>query len=541
MSEASTSGLFTQDFLDSLPPLPSPGEMKAWDAESVRLGIPEAVLMENAARAALAVLKSGLPTLAGRKVAVLMGGGNNGGDAACLARHLLDAGARPVVFCARDPAALKGAARLHARAAASCGVPFSSPEGWNGRWWDAVVDGLVGTGFQGELKEDVLALVRQINGLPNRPFVLALDVPSGLDARTGRPCPEAVMASATAAFAAAKPGLAVPEAAQWTGRLAVCDIGMPLCVRRRLPASARLIGAKATLQIPGVRPQAFKNTYGHVLVFGGARGLGGACQMACLGALRAGAGLATGAAPASAVASVKGPYAEIMVRALETSESWPADTRACDDLIEQVQAICIGPGMGTGDDAARFLLRVLAHRRRPALVADADALNLLARHPAMLSHLRRGDVLTPHPGEAARLLQTSPKEVQADRFEAARRLAGLSRAAVVLKGAGTIVALRDAPLLLCPADVPQLACAGSGDLLAGMLAALVARGEPALDAAAKAVVWHASAGRLVAAEYPSRGNTAGDIAAAIPRVPAAAAKARAARRKAPLPDLRSEL
>ncbi len=349
------------------------------------------------------------------------------------------------------------------------------------------------------------------------------------------------MASATATFAAAKPGLAVPEASQWTGRLVVCDIGMPLCVRQQLPASARLIAAQAAALLPGVRPQAYKNTYGHVLVLGGAKGLGGACQMACLGALRAGAGLATGAAPASAVASVKGPYAEIMVRALETAECWPADTRAVDDLLEQVQAACIGPGMGTGDDAARFLLRVLAHRSRPRLVVDADALNLLAKHPAMLSHLRRGDVLTPHPGEAARLLGISPGEVQADRFGAARRLAELSRAAVVLKGAGTIVALKGAPLLLCPADVPQLACAGSGDVLAGMLAALMAAGEPSLDAAAKAVVWHAAAGRLVAADYPARGNTAGDIANAVPRVPATAAKAQSERRPKPPRNLRSEL
>ena len=541
MSEASPSDLFSQDFLDALPPLPSPGEMQAWDQESARLGIPEAVLMENAARAALAVLKTGVPSLAGKQIALLMGGGNNGGDAACLARQLLDAGAKPVVFCAREPSALKGAARIHAMAAAARGVPFAPFEGWNARWWDAVVDGLVGTGFQGELKESALRLVQQVNQLPSRPFVLALDVPSGLDASTGKPCPEAVMASATATFAAAKPGLAVPEASQWTGRLVVCDIGMPLCVRQQLPASARLIAAQAAALLPGVRPQAYKNTYGHVLVLGGAKGLGGACQMACLGALRAGAGLATGAAPASAVASVKGPYAEIMVRALETAECWPADTRAVDDLLEQVQAACIGPGMGTGDDAARFLLRVLAHRSRPRLVVDADALNLLAKHPAMLSHLRRGDVLTPHPGEAARLLGISPGEVQADRFGAARRLAELSRAAVVLKGAGTIVALKGAPLLLCPADVPQLACAGSGDVLAGMLAALMAAGEPSLDAAAKAVVWHAAAGRLVAADYPARGNTAGDIANAVPRVPATAAKAQSERRPKPPRDLRSEL
>ncbi|MCR5257210.1 MAG: NAD(P)H-hydrate dehydratase [Desulfovibrio sp.] len=541
MSEASTSDLYSQDFLDTLPSLPSPAEMKAWDQESVRLGVPEAVLMENAARAALAVLKTGIPNLAGKHIALFMGGGNNGGDAACLARQLLDAGAHPMVFCAKNPSSLKGAARLHARAAAACGVPFASLRGWNARWWDAVVDGLVGTGFQGELKEDMLRLVQQINQLPNHPFVLALDVPSGLDARTGKACPEAIVATATATFAAAKPGLAVPEAAQWTGRLVVCDIGLPLRVRRELPASARLIGAKAAAQLPGVKPQAHKNTYGHVLVLGGARGLGGASQMACLGALRAGAGLVTGAAPASSVASVKGPYAEIMVRALETSECWPADTRAVDDLIEQVQAVCIGPGMGTGDDAARFLLRVLAHRKRPALVADADALNLLAKHSAMLSHLRRGDVLTPHPGEAARLLGVSPQEVQADRFEAARKLAELSRAAVVLKGAGTIVALKDAPLLLCPADVPQLACAGSGDLLAGMTAALLASGEPTLDAAAKAVVWHASAGRLVAADFPARGNTAGDIAQAVPRVPAAVARTQAERRPRAMRDVRTEL
>ncbi len=202
-------------FDDLFPPLPLPAEMRQWDAEAMALGLPEELLMENAARAAFDVLREYQPQLTGLRVWLLMGSGNNGGDAACLARHLLDAGAEPLVLHTRPLASCKGACGKHVRIARAAGVVFE-------RWRPAVfqravqphilVDGLLGTGFSGQLRPDALELVRSVNSLQSRPFVLALDIPSGLGGRTGLPMPEAVRATATVSFAAAKPGLALPDA-----------------------------------------------------------------------------------------------------------------------------------------------------------------------------------------------------------------------------------------------------------------------------------------------------------------------------------------
>ena len=198
-------------FLSSLPLMPLPAEMRVWDQQSVALGIPDPVLMENAARAALSVLLKELGSVAGRDTALFMGPGNNGGDAACLARHLMDYGAKPVVFHTKALSAAQGSTAVHVKAAQACGVPFRHVSDFESRKFTVLVDGLLGTGFHGALSESMLDLVCAINDEPGA-FTLALDIPSGLDAVTGRPCPEAVRADATATFAAPKPGLVLPEA-----------------------------------------------------------------------------------------------------------------------------------------------------------------------------------------------------------------------------------------------------------------------------------------------------------------------------------------
>ena len=535
--------------MSTLPPLPLPDEMRQWDEASFALGLPEVMLMENASRAALRALELCRVPLAGRRVWLFMGSGNNGGDAAALARHLLDAGAVPTVWHTRPLGQYRGACGQHVRMARRCGVSFLpvgrclAAEGRKGQELPhLVVDGLLGTGFHGELRPEMLALVRHINALRREAFVLALDVPSGLDAASGRPQPEAVRAHATVTFEAAKFGLVLPESAPFTGRLITLPIGIPLAVRRTAPCSARLLDPGILGHLPPYRPQGYKNSYGHVLVVGGAEDLSGAAHLAARAALRAGAGLAGALVPCGNGLAVRNGLAEIMVREMPGSAPglWPSLPSGNLRLLlegsrDRVQALVIGPGMGRSEAAQALLRALLACAERPCAVLDADALVLLSREPELLRELREQDVLTPHPGEAAALLGTTAAQVQADRLDALRALCALTPACVVLKGAGTLIgqqrAQRLRPVCVSPWDVPSLAVGGSGDVLAGCMGALLARraAHPAptpesdcpvdaLTLAAVGVSWHALAGRAVAERYPARGNLAHELADVLPSV-----------------------
>lgn len=535
-----------------LPPLPLPEEMRQWDEASFALGLPEVMLMENAARAALRALELCRVPLAGRRVWLFMGSGNNGGDAAALARHLLDGGARPTVWHTRPLGQYRGACGQHVRMARRCGVSFLpvgrclADDGRRGREEPhIVVDGLLGTGFHGELRPDMLALVRRINALRRDAFVLSLDVPSGLDAASGRPQPEAVRAHATATFEAAKFGLVLPESAPYVGRLLTLPIGIPLAVRRTAPCFARLLSADVLGHLPPFRPQGYKNSYGHVLVVGGAEDMCGAAHLAARAALRAGVGLTSALVPHGNALAVRNGLAEIMVREMPgtTPGLWPSLPSGNLRLLleagmDRAQALVIGPGMGRSEAAAALLRALLCAPQRPCAVLDADALVLLSREPELLRHLREQDVLTPHPGEAAALLGTTAARVQADRCGALRALCALTPACVALKGAGTLIGQqrtqRLRPVCVSPWDVPALAVGGSGDVLAGCLGALLARraAHPAatpeedcpvdaLTLAAVGVSWHALAGCAVAERYPARGNLAHELADALPAVHAA--------------------
>ena len=525
--------------------LPSPGEMAAWDRAAAALGLPEAMLMENAAREALLALADEAGDLTGASILLLMGGGNNGGDAACLARHLLDAGARPVVMHTRPLARSRGAAGRHARLARRCGVRFSPvPAGDAPDLFrilereapDIIVDGLLGTGFSGNLRPREERLVAALNAWREKAFIFALDIPSGLNGLTGRPLPAAVRAHATVAFEAAKPGLVLPEAAPWVGRLHVRRIGIPHCVREALPASFRLLDAGMAARFPRPSPLQHKGTAGRVLVIGGSIGPGGdltgAARLAALAALRAGAGLVSVAAPAGICAEIKAGCPDIMMRPLgrEGTRRWSPDLK--DEILGRLadcDVAVIGPGMGREEATAALTRDVLAAPgQRPPLVIDADALHALARNPhaptaaagSLAGLVRPADTLTPHPGEAAFLLGRASAEVQADRFGALADLRALAPAVWLLKGAGTLIAGGDGPVLIAPFAEPALAVGGSGDVLAGCLAALLGqiRHEPDAPrlAAGLAVLLHAGAGRLLGRRFPARGNTATDIADALP-------------------------
>lgn len=549
-------------FLQNLPPLPTSSQMRAWDAGAAQLGIPEMTLMENAARAALGVLLESFGSLEGKYVCLYMGSGNNGGDAACLARQVLNYGALPLVVHTRPLRACTGSPGRQVRIARACGVPFvlaprgtapsddknacTLPDNFLARiprWlpWslpDVIVDGLLGTGFRGPLRPDMTALIADINHAASRAFVLALDIPSGLDSLTGKASPLAVNAHVTVSFQAGKAGLYMPSALAHTGRVLVRDIGIPPCVQASAPPTLRLLDATCAAILPHLKSHkpehAYKNAFGHVLIVGGSPGLSGAAHLAARAALRAGAGLVSVAAPAALCAEIKAGLPDIMTLALDNALSTLPDSLL--ELIQRCTALVIGPGMGRSADAAKLLHHILALPQRPPAVLDADALHMLP-----LSLLTPGDILTPHPGEAAALLNWTAPKVQEDRLVTLKALCQLAPSVWVLKGAGTLLSLhtpgKEWPTLLSAYSVPTLAVGGTGDVLSGCIGALLhqvragsgrllrhcpsclapSAGAHALTAAALGVVLHAEAGTLLQSAYPYRGNLASQVADSLPQ------------------------
>lgn len=523
------------EFLSSLRKIPTASEMAQWDKSAVEFGITETMLMENAGRAIIIACSEKFGSLKNRLVCLFMGGGNNGGDAACIARHIQDAGGQAVVFCLKEPASLAGAAAFHVKLANADGAVFAKlAPGFAaadflayfartyGALPDLLVDGLLGTGFHGPLKpelERTVSLLNDLAGLSECP-VLAIDIPSGLDSTSGMPAPTAVKATLTVTLAAPKPGLLLPHAREWTGELVCRSIGIPKAVLADCDAGMRLLDGRSLMAAPAVAADSFKNIYGHVFVFGGSQGYAGAAHLACAGALRAGCGLVTACAPAAALAQIKAGSPEIMTHSLNIQAQWPGMVpEDLERVVSGASAFVIGPGMGRTADAAVFLEQLLAWKGRPAAVIDADALALLAERPALWKYIGSDDILTPHPGEAAMLLGVAGRDVQKDRFEALDRLCAFSPAVVALKGAATIIGQQNGVKLLCPYDIPQLAIGGAGDVLAGCLGALLASGAySGLSSLAKAgvgVILHVMAGLKCAREYQHRGLTASQLADAI--------------------------
>lgn len=513
----------------SLPKLPATPQMQSWDKACVDFGLPDTMLMENASRSALRLLSYLKGPLHNKKILVLMGGGNNGGDAVCMARLLHDLGADTWVAHAKNLTDLKGACRFHAGLAAKDGIKFfklnpsSFPECAEylrriSFTPDIILDGLIGAALQGELSEGMKNLIQSINyfAAASKAFVLALDVPSGLSANTGAPMPCAIKAHATAAMAFAKKGLVLTKAREYTGKVYVCDIGMPIALDSERMPDLHLIDGRLVLSQPALPGNSYKNLFGHVTVIGGQGGLSGAARLASLAALRAGAGLVTACSPPGSISQIKSGFPELMTLAAGNGDAWPKDIP--DDLaslIKSSQALVIGPGMGRDGSAAAFLRSLLAMPDRPRAVIDADALFHLANYPDWLGMLTENDVITPHPGEAARLLNISADGLNEDRLGSLARLMGMTKAAVILKGADTLAGRGGLPALLCPYDVPQMAIAGAGDVLSGCLGAMLARrdlNEDSLLSCARAVTLHVGAGLLCAQKYPGRGALASDLA-----------------------------
>ncbi len=441
----------------------------------------DGVLMERAGAAAFTFLRRRWP--GARSLAVVCGRGNNGGDGYVVARLAQEAGLSPrVLTVAGEPAAGDAAAALvRAREA---GVPLAALDGAALGGADVIVDAVFGTGLERPVEGVWAQALAAINAA--QAPVLALDLPSGLHADSGRILGVAVRADATVSFIALKAGLFTADGPDCGGVVIFEDLGVPEAAYARVTPWARRITPESLAGCLPPRPyNSHKGSYGCVLVVGGAPGMPGAACLAGEAAYRAGAGRVLLATHGSHAPYVNAMHPELIVH--DVSE--PRDLRP---LLGEAKVVAIGPGLGQATWAQQLLASVL--ETGIPKVVDADALNLLAREP-----WERGDwILTPHPGEAARLLAVDTASIQADRYGSAQAVADAYGGITVLKGAGTIVA-GAAPLSVCDRGGPALATAGTGDVLTGAIAGLLAQGvTPA--AAARAGVWvHARAGEMLAA------------------------------------------
>jgi hydroxyethylthiazole kinase-like uncharacterized protein yjeF len=444
-------------------------------------------------------------------IRVVCGKGNNGGDGLVVARLLRQDGRDVDVLAVGDLSETKGDARVNLDR-----LPGEGPRDFEAAALEgsaAIVDAMLGTGFEGEPREPVAGAITAINdaGEP----VVACDVPSGVNASTGQVEADAVRADATATFHGSKVGLHVDPGKEHAGRVEVIEIGIP----RGAPApeAAGLITERVLDLVPP-RPRAgtkFKS--GVVVVAGGARGLTGAPTMAALAAMRAGAGYVQVAVPASTEPTFDLKLMEAMTHGLPEDDGAhvPDGVEPVLELCEKAGALVLGPGIGRTDGALEWA-REVARRAPVPLLIDADGLNA---HAGVLESLRERPaptVLTPHEGELGRLLDVDSGEVQANRVGAAREAAERSGCVVVLKGDDSIVAAPGGPVAVSPGATPALATAGTGDVLSGLTGALLSKEMDVFEAAAAGVLSHARAGRAAAAAIGANHVIAGDVIEAIP-------------------------
>lgn len=487
-------------------------------------GIPVRSLMEGAGEAVAEAAAALLGEPAGARIVLLCGRGNNGGDGLVAARLLRERGALPLVCLLGALADLRGEPAAVAAAALEAGVPVVEIRGAEElagiegslRGAALVVDALFGTGFAPPARGLAAGAIAVLNRTASR--VLAVDIPSGLSADHGRIEGEAVRADATVTFGLAKPGLLLYPAARNVGRLWVADIGFPPGLEARLPLARHISDPAALRSLLRPRdPEGHKGTYGHVLIVAGSTGYAGAAALTARGALRAGAGLVTVGMPSAIAPPALPGLPEAMTLPLPDGGCGVLGVGALEAVLaglEGKRALALGPGLSRDPDAAAFVRGLLA-RLGPPVVVDADALAALA---AGASPLPGGDtraVVTPHPGEMARLLGTSVAEVQGRRLEAAAECARRLGAVTVLKGARTVVAAPEGETWINLTGNPAMAAGGMGDVLTGVIAAHLARGLPPLEAALLGVHLHGAAGDIAARRAPW-GILAGEVADLVP-------------------------
>lgn len=499
-------------------------QMRDADRRTIEeIGIPSLVLMENAGRQIVAALEAMHADLLEEQVAVLCGRGNNGGDGFVVSRTLAQRGVSVSVFLLGHVADVRGDARVNLEILGRLGL--SIVEIADGQAWELhgpevtacplIIDAIFGTGLNAPVSGLVQSVIADVNASGS--MVVSVDLPSGLSADSPDPIGDSIEADTTITLGAPKLPLVLPPGETRAGDIVIADIGIPAEVFEALdgPRVHLLTRAGTRALITPRTPDSHKGDYGHVLIVAGSRGKTGAAHLAAIGALRSGAGLVTVATPAACQPIVASMGPEYMTEALgETDAGLDAD--GVDRVLEMARdVIAIGPGLGQAP-ATRSFVKAIVDRATMPLVVDADGLNAFRDDPdRLVGREGRHVIITPHPGEMARLVGMSTEEVQASRLEIARNFAVAHRVYVVLKGHRTLIATPDEKVFICPTGNPGMATGGTGDVLTGMIAAWLAQLLDAEAACKLAVYLHGMAGDLAEADEGEVSMTSGDLAAHI--------------------------
>lgn len=496
-------------------------EMQEIDRCAIEVyGIPGLVLMENAGRAVVAVLREKFPDITQKRVIVFSGKGNNGGDGFVIARHLFNLGCSVRVCLVGKRSQLKTDAKINADIAFKLGIPIDEIEQTRAiqhdlRHCHIIIDALFGTGLTKAVEGIYAKLIEEINSAEK--YVVAVDIPSGIDSDSGRFIGPHIRANLTVALALPKRSHLLYPSADAMGEVRVADIGIP---REAIDKQAIHINRVEEEDIRALfkkRPaNTHKGSYGHVLVIAGSKGKCGAAGLTGIAALRIGAGLVTLAVPASCHQALEFNPLETMTISLPETKNGSIDISAKDLLLEQCRgktAVAIGPGISTEPETVQLLHELIPELECP-MVIDADGLNCLAL--GLLPRLKAPAVLTPHPKEMARIAELTTQEILDNRIEVAFRFATKNSVGLVLKGAGSLMAFPDGSVYINPTGNPGMATGGSGDVLTGMIASLLAQGFDIKSATLAGTYIHGLTGDVYARENSETTLIAGDLLRTLP-------------------------
>lgn len=498
-------------------------EMKKIDQYAIKkMGIPSAVLMENAGRGCVDVLER-YSDLDGLRTLIICGKGNNGGDGFVIGRHLQNRGAEVKIILLGRGNELKGDALINYKLAKGAGLDITQTTRFSiaERIFqifnpEAIVDAIFGTGFQGTPKGIYARVIELIN--TRDAFVLAVDIPSGVNGDDGQFEKTCVIADATATMCLPKRGSYLFPGRAFCGELHTIDIGIPYTkISRGFPQVLEPEDIAGLL--PYRPPDGNKGTFGHVLVIAGARGFSGAAAMAAHSALRMGCGMVRLAAPMGIMDVLEAKLLEVVKIPLEQTALETISVQASatvEPWLQSSQAIVIGPGLTTHPETAEFVRRVLPKITKPVVI-DADAINIVSQDPGILSKVKAPMIMTPHPGELARLIKATPAAINRRRIDLCTKWAKEFNCIMVLKGAPTIVSTPDNETYINPTGNSGLASAGSGDVLVGMIAGLLGQQAALSDAANAGVFLHGLCADLAMTETNEYSLLAGDLIDYIPK------------------------
>ncbi len=502
-------------------------QMRQIDKDTIEgIGIPGIVLMETAGGEIVRLIERHYPTA--QRIGVFVGKGNNGGDGLVIARQLAHAGREVNIFLVSPAESFTGEALTNLHIAKNLGLQIeeilTDVASIRTLRCELLIDAIFGTGLRGAVRESIANVIDAINDLPIP--ILAVDLPSGLDADTGHPLGTCVQADRTITIGLPKRGLLVHPGAELAGKLEVVDIGFPQQVIDAQNIKVHWTTEKdAVAWIPLRSPASYKGSYGRVLVVAGSTGMTGAAALTSEAALRAGAGLVTLAIPKSLNPILEVKLSEVMTLPLPETEIGSLAESATASILEYAEntksVLAIGPGLSQHPETVKLVHQLVKENREQGLdlrmVIDADGLNALAQATDLISLLGMEAVLTPHPGEMARLTNISISTLESNRIGTAEEFANQHGVTLVLKGAPTVTAYPNANTWINSTGNPGMATAGMGDVLTGIIAGLMAQNMPSEKAAVLGVYLHGLAGDLAAEALGMHGLIAGDVLQAVPQ------------------------